>query len=460
MDLNAYLSVLRRKARRASLRGLLKIPPLNPNLFDYQADVTDYLLRAGSGAAFLDTGLGKSIISLDWGRVICEHTNRPVLMLAPLAVGPQHEKEARRFGIDARYIRTADQIGSGINITNYERLHLFSPSQFGGLILDESSIVKSYGGATSRALMAFAEPIKYRLACTATPAPNDHMELGQHSQLLGAMESNEMLARWFISDQSSMGKYRLKRYGVDDFWSWVASWARMASKPSDLGYSDDGFSRPGATIDLHYVDANLMAGAQDGELFRRVDTSATAIHSEKRRTAAARAERIAELVANDPNEAWCIWCDTDYEADELTKRIPEAIEVRGSMSADMKESRLVDFSEGRERVIVTKASIAGHGLNWQHCARCAFAGLSFSYEAFYQAQRRFDRFGQKRKVQIHIALAETEGVIWQTIQRKARDHEVMKAAMADAMRRAIERRECKIAYVPKQYARIPKWLKA
>lgn len=488
-----YTAFLRSKARRASPRGIDKLPPLNKSLFPYQSDCLDFALRIGSGAQFLDTGLGKSIIELDWGRVIAELNNKPVLMLAPLAVGPQHQREAAKFGIEAHYIRDPDHIKPGVNICNYERLHMFRPDMFSGIVLDESSIVKSYGGKTSLALMAFAEAVPYRLAATATPAPNDHMELGQHSQFLQVMASNEMLARWFISDQSDMGRYRLKRHGVDDFWSWVASWARMASRPSDLGYSNSGFVLPPMRVDLHYVSANIVDGAGDGELFRKVDTSATAIHKEKRITAAARADRVAEIVYADPNEPWVVWCDSDYEADELIKRIPDGVEVSGSMSSDYKElvaewfcgievpctcgSKHMQTIEERNekkkiggrcaicelqnkrRILITKPSIFGFGMNFQHCARTAFVGLSFSYESYYQAIRRFYRFGQKRQVQIHVALAETESIIWQTIQRKAKDHEIMKEAMTSAMQRATQQRECKTAYIPRQNATIPGWMK-
>ena len=458
--LDRYFSMIRRKARRAVPKGLAKVPALNSAMFAYQTDVTDYLLRIGCGAGFLDTGMGKALIGLEWGRVIHEHTHKPVLMLAPLAVGPQHAREAARFGIDAAYVRDASKIKSPIVITNYERMHLFEPELFGGLVCDESSIVKSFGGKTSKALMAFAERIPYVLALTATPSPNDHMELGQHSQLLRVMNSNEMLARWFVADQSQMGRYRLKHHGVEDFWEWVASWARMAVHPSDLGYSDVGFERPGHQVNLHYVDADLTAGAAFDELFRHVDCSATSIHKEKRRTAGNRAVRIGELVAAEPHEMWCIWCDTDYEADELMRAVPGAVEVRGSMPQDMKEERLLDFIDGKIRYLVTKPDIAGFGLNLQHVARCAFVGVSFSYERFYQAIRRFDRFGQTRKVQVHVTLAETESVIWNTIQRKARDHENMKAAMTAAMRREVASRETKTAYKPRQVALMPKWLAA
>lgn len=458
-ELADYYAFLRAKKRSALMKGLHEVPELNSSMFDYQANVTDFLLRAGCGAAFLDTGLGKSLIELEWARVMVAHTGKPVLMLAPLAVGPQHVREGQRFGIEAKYIRTPGEVaGPGIWITNYERLHLFRPEDFGALVLDESSIVKAFGGKTSRALIEFGERVRYRLAATATPAPNDHMELGQHSAFLGIMPSNEMLARWFITDQSQMGKYRLKKYGIEDFWSWVASWARMASKPSDLGFADDRFILPKLNYDLHYVSVDLTAGANAGELFRAVDTSATSIHKEKRRTAGQRAERIAELVHAEPDEAWVVWCETDYEADELMARLPHAVEVRGSMAADMKEARLTGFVNQEVKVLVTKPSIAGYGLNLQHCARCAFVGLSFSYETFYQAVRRFWRFGQQRPVNVHIALAETEGVIWHTIQRKARDHEAMKTAMNQAMHRAVKAYETKLSYRPTQAIRLPGWL--
>jgi superfamily II DNA/RNA helicase len=233
----------------------------------------------------------------------------------------------------------------------------------------------------------------------------------------------------------------------------------MAGRPSDLGYSDDGFILPTLHQDLHFVGVNLSDGAESGELFRFVDSSATSIHKEKRRTAPARAEMIAEIVADEHDEPWVIWCDTDYEADELTARIPDAVEVRGSMKPEMKEERLVGFSTGAIRVLITKPSVAGFGLNWQHCARVAFAGISFSYESYYQAIRRCWRFGQQREVFAHIAVAETEGVIWNTLKRKSAEHESMKRAMHDAMRRAVIEREVKVAYRPVQSARMPSWLR-
>lgn len=457
--MSEYLDFLRTKEVVTPLRGTDRDVDINSKLFPHQRDTVEFLMRAGCGAAFLDTGLGKTAVELEYSRLVHEQTNRPVLILCPLAVAQQHKRESVKFGVDAQVIRNRDQIQQGINISNYEMLKNFSPSDFGGIVLDESSIIKSYGGKTSIALMQFAQSIDWRLAATATPAPNDHMELGQHSQFLGAMNSNEMLARWFIADQTEMGRYRLKRHGIKSFWSWVASWSRMIGRPSDMGYSDDGYSLPNLNVHRHIVKTNMDEGAGDGEMFRRIEMSATSLHTEKRRTAAIRAEKLRELVYSN-DECWVLWCDTDYEADALTSIIPDAVEVRGSMSPEMKEQRLNDFSLGNIRVLVTKPSVAGFGLNWQHCSHTAFIGLSFSYESYYQAIRRFYRFGQQKEVHCHIAMAETELPIWQTVSRKADDHERMKLEMFAAMGRTIEARTIKNTYAPTMAANLPGFINA
>jgi len=414
---------------------------------------------------FLDTGLGKSLCALEWGRVVVEHTNKPVLMLAPLAVGPQHQREAEKFGIAARYIREPEDVsGAGVWITNYERLEKFDASSFSGVILDESSILKSFTGATTRALMSAFADTPFKLACTATPAPNDHTELGQHAEFLGIMRTMEMLAQWFINDTSTASQdWRLKKHAVRPFWDWVASWSRCISKPSDIGFDDGNFSLPDLVMHQHVVevDRSVDAGEEkDGQarLLRMPETSATSIHREKRMTVDARADRIAAMVAAERDEPWIVWCDTDYEADALTNRIPDAMEVRGSMRADVKEERLVAFSLGKARVIVTKPSIAGYGLNWQHCARQAFVGLSFSYESFYQAIRRSWRFGQTRPVHVHVAMGDTEKAIWDVVSRKSGDHDRMKNEMRGAMSRAVNVHQPRKPYTPTKNVIIPSWI--
>ena len=431
----------------------------------HQSNAVDFSLGKGNAALFLDTGLGKSLCAFTYADNVTKETSKPVLMLSPLGVTGQHYSEARKFGFaDVTICRDADAVRPGLNLCNYERLHLFDPGQFGGLILDESSVIKNFSGVMTRRLMEFGKHIAFKLACTATPAPNDHMELGQHCQFLGVMSSSEMLSRWFIADQSEMGRYRLKRHAVNSFWNWVASWARCAEKPSDLGGDDTGYNLPPLNMQRHIVKTDIVSDAGDdegqGRLFRIPSASATSIHKEKRKTANDRAAKIVELVKAEPGEAWIIWVDTDYDADAVKALLPEATEVHGRMTPEQKEAGLADFSEGRARILITKGSIAGFGLNWQHCARVAFVGLSYSYEAFYQSVRRCWRYGQTRPVDVHVASAETEEAIWQAIVRKRNDHDAMKIHMRAAMSRATqETRNTKHDYAPERPAQFPSWLK-
>lgn len=470
MSMTAYQDLIARKQVAFTPKGFDTIPDLHPDLFPHQRAVTEFALRAGSSSMFLDTGLGKSFAALEWGRVVVEKTGKPVLMLAPLAVGPQHQREAERFGIDARYVRDGSEVdGARIYVTNYERLDNFVATKFAGIILDESSVLKSFSGVTTKKLIAAFANTPYRLCCTATPAPNDHTELGTHAEFLGVMRRDEMLPRWFIHDSMDTGTWRIKGHAAPDFWRWVASWSRCVSLPSDIGFPDDGYVLPSITVTEHMVkaDRTICPGEEtkgkligQHRLFRMPDTSATAIHAEKRLTADDRADLVTECIDSDPEEPWIVWCDTDYEADAVMARIPGAEEVRGSMMLSVKEARLDAFSRGDLRVLVTKPSIAGYGLNWQHCARMAFAGLSFSYENYYQAIRRCWRFGQSRPVEVHIAMADTEAAIKRVIDRKAGDHAAMKREMQGAMRAAHKASARKISYQPTKEAGLPAWISA
>lgn len=466
----SYADLIARKQVSFHPRGFDSIPALHPDLFPHQRAVTEFALNAGCASMFLDTGLGKSFAALEWGRVIVEKTNKPVLMLAPLAVGSQHEREAARFGIDAVFVRDgSDTDTPRIYITNYERIDNFVVSKFAGVILDESSILKSFSGVTTKKLITLFANTPYRLCCTATPAPNDHTELGTHAEFLGVMRRDEMLPRWFLHDSADTGTWRIKGHAVADFWRWVASWSRCVSLPSDIGFDDTGYVLPPIAVTEHMVQADRSVDAGEEtkgkfvgqqRLFRMPETSATSIHKEKRLTVEDRADLVAECVDTDPFEPWVIWCDTDYEADAVIERIPGAEEVRGSMSLLQKEGRLDAFSRGDLRVLVTKPSIAGYGLNWQHCARMGFAGLSFSYENYYQAVRRCWRFGQTRPAQVHIAMADTEAAIKRVIDRKAGDHAAMKREMQVAMREAHRAAVRKTSYQPDREAGLPAWLSA
>lgn len=437
--------------------------PLPEKLFHYQHDMVQWACRRGRAALFADTGLGKSFCQLSWADQVVKHTGRHVLVLCPLAVAAQTIEEGRKLGVTATRIREAADVPSepGVVVCNYDMLHALDTSIFAGVVLDESSCIKSFSGITKRQIFEAFKGTQYKLCCTATPAPNDHMELGQHCEFLGVLSSHEMLTRYFINDTSQFGTYRLKKHSVDLFWDWVCQWARCVGKPSDLGYSDDGFILPELTFNKHSISVDVSSGADDGHLFRMPEMSATSIHKEKRATVEARAEGVAALVRAEPEESWIVWCDTDYEADALTRLIPEATEIRGSDSIKAKEAAVAGFASGEIRVLISKSSIFGFGLNWQHCARVAFVGATYSYEQFYQAIRRCWRFGQRRPVQAHMMVAVTEDDIWTVLQRKAAEHESMKSNMFAAARRAqLASTHTTVQYNPTHKARLPAWIRA
>jgi len=326
-----------------------------------------------------------------------------------------------------------------------------------GLLVHNSSILKSFTGKTSRALINAFAGHRFRMAATATPAPNDHMELGQHAEFLGAMSATEMLMRYFVNDASTASqKWRLKGHARGEFWSWMASWSRMASSPADLGFDGSRFVLPPLNVIRHRVACGSVTNKDDGTLFGG-GISATAMFDIKRQTTAARAEAAAAIV-NGSAVPWVVWCDTDAESKAITAAIDGAIEVKGSQPAEVKEERLAAFADGSARVIVTKPSVAGFGLNWQHCHNVVFAGRTFSYEAWYQAVRRCWRFGQQHAVNVHLLLAIGEDEIGRVIDRKAGDHDDMKTEMAHAMRQAVTVAQVKAPYLPTHEGRMPKWL--
>jgi hypothetical protein len=435
-----YTDFVRSKLRTEVPSGLARVPELNERLFPFQRDVVAWALQRGRAAIFADCGLGKTAMQLEWAQRVVEHTGGRVLILAPLAVAPQTCREGQKFGIEVRYAHKQSEVRDGITIANYERLDRFDVETFAGVVLDESSILKAFVGKTKRALVERCQRVPYRLACTATPAPNDHMELGNHSEFLGLLQGNEMLGRWFINDTSSFGSYRLKGHAVVPFWDWVSSWAMMVGKPSDIGHDDAGYDMPELHVFPHVVDVDVTTD-RGGALFRIPGMSATKVHEEKRRTVDDRARRVAELVAAEPDESWIVWCDTDYEADALTKAMPGAVEVRGSHKVEAKERAALDFVDGKIRTLVSKPRIFGWGMNWQHCARVAFVGATYSYESFYQAIRRTWRFGQTRPVHAHVMVATTEMDVWNAMLSKQRERVEMQAQMFAAARRAQSRRD-------------------
>lgn len=457
----SYLEFLERKVARAPQRGLSRMPELSSHLFDFQRHCVEFHLGVGSGLLALDTGLGKSIVELEYAEHARQASNGRALILTPIAVARQMEREAKKFGYDARVIRDQSEASEGINICNYDRLHLLDPRAFGAVALDEASVIKAFGGKTSRLLIDAFASHRWRLPASATPAPNDHMELGQYAEFCGVMHSNEMLSRFFINDTSQASQqWRLKRHGVEAFWDWMASWCRLAQLPSDLGGDDSGFILP--PIKVHRHRAAESAPTLTGGLFGDEVVSATNLHEIKRATADRRALMAVSLALSETAEPWVIWTDTDYEADAVLGHLKGAqgvVEVRGSMPPERKEANLEAFADGSARVLVSKPSCCGFGLNWQHCARTVFVGRSFSYEAWYQAVRRFWRFGQTREVQVHLIVAEGEDSIGRVIDRKADDHASMKAAMREAMRRNRGQESAtKVAYRPTVKGRLPSWI--
>ena len=450
----AYAAFLATKQPRAQASGLAITPALHPALKPHQRDCVAFGLRQGRWGLFLDTGLGKTLCQLEWCKHAAAATNGIALILAPLAVAGQIAREGVSWGYDARVIRDQDDAGPGINVCNYDRLDRLTPEAFGAVSLDESSILKSFTGKTTRALINAFAGHRFRMAATATPAPNDHMELGTHAEYLGVMSSAEMLSRFFINDtKHASQKWRLKNHGVTEFWRWVASWARMAESPADFGHDASEYALPPLRIHRHEAVGDIRAPA--GELFA-AEMSATNMHQVKRQTAEERGRVAASLVP--AGEPCLIWCDTDYEADAVRAALPEAVEVRGSMTPEAKEAALTGFALGQVRILVTKPSVAGFGMNWQHCRTMIFVGRSFSYEAWYQAVRRCWRFGQTMPVDCHIIVAEGEDQIGRVIARKSGDHQAMKRAMAHAMREAAQESGTRVAYDPQHIGRLPKWL--
>ena len=408
--------IARKRARFDGPNRRIEVLPtdIHPALFPFQRDILIRALAMGSCAMFEDTGLGKTIQSLEWARHVHDRTGRPVLILTPLAVGPQMAREAERIAVPVALCRTQADLGEApVGITNYEMMHHFDAERFGGLVLDESSILKNMFGKVRLSLIEFAATIPYRLAATATPAPNDLIEILNHAEYLGRMSVKEALALWFTQDDQ-VQDWRIKGHAVRDFWRWVGTWAIAARKPDDIGYRMEGYDLPALATHDHVLAAPEARG--EGELF----ACAVSLAEQRAVRRASLPDRVAECAAlvNADAEPWVVWCELNDESTALAKAIPDAVEVRGTDSIDRKIDALTGFADGRVRVLVTKPSIAGHGLNWQHCARMAFVGIGYSYEAYYQAVRRCWRYGQTRIVEVHRIFTDAETAVASALERK------------------------------------------
>lgn len=419
--------IARRKSRATELGRTITEKQIHKSLKPFQVELVQWACKVGRPAIWADTGLGKTRMQLEWCRVMADTS----LIVTPLAVAEQTIAEAARIGIAAKYVRAPEQIiGPGVYVTNYEMVERFPSSMFGAVALDEASILKQSDGKTRTRLIEHFQNVPYRSAWTATPAPNDPEELTNQAEFLGQMTRTNMLAAYFVHDQDG---WRLKGHAYEPMIRWMTSWAVAIRRPSDMGYEDDGYILPGLKVIPEVVDAWIEPDAD--ELFSVTMGGVSGRAKVRRETLDARVQRAVDLVAAEPNEPWILWCGMNDEADQLASRIDGAVNVHGSQTPEEKAEKLLGFANGHIRVLVTKPSIAGMGLNFQIAARMAFVGLSDSYEAYYQCIRRQYRYGQQRVVHAHIILSELESQIAANVQRK----ETQANRIVDGMVREIGR---------------------
>lgn len=451
-----YKAFLRNKTQEGILDGFepLWMPDF---LFDFQRSLVDWAIRKGRAAIFADCGLGKTPCQLVWAENVVRKTNKPVLIITPLAVSAQTCREADKFGIEAKQSRDGT-VHSNITVTNYERLHYFDREDFGGVICDESSILKNFDGATKAAITEFMRKSRYRLLCTATAAPNDYIELGTSSEAIGDLGFMDMLNRFFKkaeqtmsrSDEFRSGLYRFRGHAERHFWRWICSWARAVRKPSDLGFCDGSFALPELRVVEHIVQAKTRRA---GWLFDLPAMTLEEQRDERRRTINERCEQAAGLIAHTGNPA-IAWCHLNDEGHMLEKLIPGSVEIEGSDTDERKEEVFEAFAAGQIRVIVSKPVIAGFGLNWQHCAHETFFP-SHSFEQWYQAVRRCWRFGQKNPVRVDVISSEGEAGVLANLTRKAKAADEMFARLVELMNNELKLEKSQTQTKKEE---IPTWL--
>ena len=469
--MTSYSEFLARKAIVAPPSGFepdMRLMP--PAIKQFQRDIVTWACRRGRSAVFAGTGLGKTIQELSWLRQAVDHTGGQALLFAPLAVAEQIvQSEAPKFGFGDEVAYAADEgsISAPITVTNYERMDKFDLSQFAAIGLDESGRIKSHDSRTRLELTEACKETPYLLCASATPAPNDWTELGQHSEFLGVLSAKEMLATFFVHEGSVRANaeedWRLKRHAQDDFWRWVSSWAVMIRHPRDLGYEEPGYDLP--PLHIRQITVDVDAKPLDGMLFAMEARTLQERLGARRNSIPDRVAATAALVAAEPEEQWLIWAGLNDEADALCRAIPRAVNVQGSDSVDFKVKNLLGFTRGDPWVLVSKPSIAGHGMNFQNCKRMAFCGLNDSFEQLFQAIRRCWRFGQTEEVHAYMIASSLEGAVVANLQAKERKYEQMAAAMQTHMKdlcaenvRGAARR--KTPYEPKIKMELPRWLGA
>jgi superfamily II DNA or RNA helicase len=399
----------------------IPIEQIDNVLKDFQRAITKWALKRGRAAIFADTGLGKTPMQLIWSRIINQRIRKPILIFSPLAVSKQTKREGHeKFFTSVNICESQNDVIDGVNITNYEKLHKFSPDIFGGIVIDESSILKGFDGKFRKAITEFAELIPYRLACTATPAPNDLMEIINHAEFLGIMKQKEITGLFFIQDGNVTHKWRLKHHAEDDFYKWLASWAVALKKPSDIGFSNEGFDLPTLNYNHITVKSEFRKGNQLS-IFPAQATSLRESQIARKESINARISKCTDVVKNGNGSQWLIWCDLNKESNNVSKSLLDAVEVKGADKQNHKENSMIEFQKGNIRILVSKPSICGFGMNWQNCHNMIFLGLSHSFEKMYQAIRRCWRFGQEKEVNVYIITSDAEQCVVENIQRKEKE---------------------------------------
>lgn len=470
-----YREFITNKAVRARPVGITSRVRMSSALKPFQVDIVRWALAQGRAAIFAGTGLGKSLMQLSWADAMSEHTGKPTLILTPLAVSHQTVREAKKFDVrSVAYAADQSQANTSIVVTNIDRVEKFDMDKFGAVVVDESSILKATDSKTRSRLTELCANIPYKLCCTATPAPNDFVELGSHSEFLGVLNAKEMLATWFVHDGSSkatngdnhgskpIAEWRLKGHAEKDFWRWVSTWAVMIRHPRDIGYDDCGYDLPPLRKHQITVPVEYQTAIQSGFLFAMEARTLEEQRNAARASIASRVDAVAELVNGHTDRQWLVWCHLNDEADALRKAIPDAIEVRGTDDAELKTERLLAFADGKIRVLVTKSKIAGMGMNFQSCHSMAFVGLNNSFEQVYQAIRRCWRFGQTKPVDVYMVAAETEGAVVSNLEAKERAAEYMgdqlASHMVDLTKRAMKKSETRSMTAHSARMEIPQWM--
>lgn len=448
-----YQEFLTRKKHTIKTQGF-EPGPVDEILFPFQRDLTKWAIRKGKAAIWAGCGLGKTLMQLSWADQVSRHAGKPVLILAPLAVSTQTQAEGEKINL------TVNRYGSGgdIQITNYEQLHKVDCSQFAGIVLDESSILKNFAGKFKNHIIESFASTPYKLCCSATPSPNDFTEIGNHAEFLNICSRSEMLSTYFVHDSGETQKWRLKGHAEKEFFKWLATWAVMLNMPSDIGYDDNGFVLPQINYFQHIVKSKIA----DGFLFHQMASTLNERRQARKESLEERCS-IASALSSGSDKPWLYWCDLNAESTDLTKKVAGAVEVTGSMKPEIKESRMVGFSRGDFTKLVIKPKMAQFGMNWQHCGDMVFVGLSDSFEALYQAVRRCWRFGRKGPVNVHIVISEKEGNVLENIKAKEARAEQMQKKMIDCMA-DISRKEINnsvkqtIEYKPKKKIKLPEWI--